>query len=90
MFECPNCGQNLKFDIASQQMACAYCDSQFNPYSIEQDVDAKNTEYFETTVFSCPQCGVQGERYVSQGHSGTHADSINFHVASASGPTQSA
>ena len=37
--------------------------------------------------FSCPQCGVQGERYVSQGHSGTHADSINFHVASATGPT---
>lgn len=69
MFECPNCGQNLKFDIASQQMACAYCDSQFNPYSIEKDVDAKNTEYFETTVFSCPQCG--GEIFSSDNEAAT-------------------
>lgn len=36
--------------------------------------------------FSCASVGY-GERYVSQGHSGTQANSINFHVASVSGPT---
>lgn len=36
--------------------------------------------------FSCPCVGYR-ERCVSQDHSGTQAGSINFHVASISGPT---
>lgn len=57
MIECPNCGQNLKFNIVSQQMLCSYCDSQFSPYEVEKEVDAQKSDSFETTIFSCPQCG---------------------------------
>lgn len=61
MYECPNCGGNLKFDIPSQQLACAYCDTHVDPYDVDKETDAVETEYFETTIFTCPQCG--GELY---------------------------
>lgn len=57
MYECPNCGGNLKFDIPSQQLACAFCGTHLNPYEVKKEEDAKETEYFEVTVFTCPQCG---------------------------------
>lgn len=59
MFECPNCAKNLKFDIASQQMKCDACESMFDPYAIQKDKDAESSEYFETNIFTCPQCGGQ-------------------------------
>lgn len=59
MFECPNCAHNIKFDIASQQMKCAACESMFDPYAIQREVDAESSEYYETNVFTCPQCGGQ-------------------------------
>lgn len=57
MYECPNCGGNLKFDIPSQQMACAYCGTHLDPYSIKKETDAMEEQYFEATIFTCPQCG---------------------------------
>lgn len=62
MYECPNCGGNLKFEIASQKLACTYCEGRFDPYSIKKDTDAVesnfiNDDFFEVTVFTCPQCG---------------------------------
>ena len=57
MYECPNCGGNLKFDILSQQMACAYCDTHLDPYSVKKETDAIEEQYFEATIFTCPQCG---------------------------------
>lgn len=57
MYECPNCGGNLKFDIPSQQMACAYCGTHLDPYSIKKETDAVEEQYFEATIFTCPQCG---------------------------------
>ncbi|MCM1326599.1 MAG: hypothetical protein NC094_05035 [Bacteroidales bacterium] len=57
MYECPNCGGNLKFDIPSQQLACGFCDSKFDPYAIKKETDTVDGDYFETNVFSCPQCG---------------------------------
>ena len=56
MYECSNCGGNLKFDIVSQQLACAYCGTHVDPYSIKKDTDAIEQDYFEVTVFTCPQC----------------------------------
>lgn len=61
MYECPNCGGNLRFDIASQQLACAYCNAQYDPYEITKDKDAEESNDFEVTVFTCPQCA--GEIY---------------------------
>lgn len=57
MYECPNCGGNLKFDIPSQELACAYCGTKRSPYEINKEQDAKEQEFFEATIFTCPQCG---------------------------------
>lgn len=40
MYECPNCGGDLRFDIASQKLKCEHCDSTFDPYSVYKDEDA--------------------------------------------------
>lgn len=61
MYECPNCGGNLKFDISSQQLACAYCNAEFDPYSVEKEKDAEESTSYDVTIFICPQCG--GEIY---------------------------
>lgn len=57
MYECPNCGGNLTFDIPSQQLACAYCQTHLDPYSYEKDHDAVETDTYDATIFTCPQCG---------------------------------
>lgn len=56
MYECPNCGGNLKFDIPSQQLACAHCGTHLDPYAVKKETDATEQDYFEATVFTCPQC----------------------------------
>lgn len=57
MYECPNCGGNLKFDIATQQLKCDYCLTQKDPYEITKEKDAEENNLFDVTVFTCPQCG---------------------------------
>ncbi len=59
MYECPNCGSNLKFDIASQQLHCDSCSAFLDPYSVKKDSDAEET--YESAVFLCPQCGGEME-----------------------------
>lgn len=61
MYECPNCGGNLLFDITSQQLACGYCNAKYDPYEIAKDKDAEESTNYEVTVFTCPQCA--GEIY---------------------------
>lgn len=57
MYECPNCGGNLKFDIASQQLKCDYCLTLKDPYEVTKDKDAEESNAFDVTIFTCPQCG---------------------------------
>nr|WP_289767869.1 hypothetical protein [uncultured Acetatifactor sp.] len=64
MYECFNCGGNLKFDIARQQLYCEYCGTLADPYSVCKERDAEETVMpggeegeYEVTVFTCPQCG---------------------------------
>ncbi len=57
MYECQNCGGNLKFDIASQQLKCDYCLTLKDPYEVTKDKDAEESNAFDVTVFTCPQCG---------------------------------
>lgn len=56
MIGCPNCGSELKYDIATAQMLCKHCDSGFDPYKVSQSGAEERTEY-EVTIFTCPQCG---------------------------------
>lgn len=57
MYECPNCGGNMKFDIPSQQLKCEQCHSLMDPYSCSKEHDAESSQMYEATVFTCPQCG---------------------------------
>lgn len=57
MYECPNCGGNLKFDIESQLLKCDYCQTMKDPYEVTKDSDAQEYHDFDVTVFTCPQCG---------------------------------
>lgn len=57
MYECPNCGGNLKFSIEDQLMKCDYCQTTCDPYSLKKEKDAEEAFAFEATIFTCPQCG---------------------------------
>lgn len=57
MYECKNCGGALKFDIGSQDMRCEHCETHYNPYDVTKQTDAVQSDYFDTTAFTCPQCG---------------------------------
>lgn len=57
MYQCPSCGGGLVFDIPTQQLSCEHCDSKFDPYEINKESDAETQQYYDVTVFTCPQCG---------------------------------
>ncbi len=72
MNACPNCGGDLRFDPAKQKLVCDFCDSEFDPkemtgpnsaeeQTITQEAPApaeqEETDTYETTVYTCPQCG---------------------------------
>ena len=40
MFQCTNCGGNLRFDIPTQMLLCDYCGSQFDCYAFEKEENA--------------------------------------------------
>ncbi len=56
MYQCPNCGGNIKYDIASSQMLCGHCATQMDPYSFEAGAAAIENSYFDTIIYTCPQC----------------------------------
>ena len=57
MYQCPNCGGQLRFNIPTQQLACENCQSEFDPYQISKEKDAEEESFYDVTVFKCPQCG---------------------------------
>ncbi len=60
MIECPNCGGNMKFDISTQNLLCAFCETQIDPQEYQDSKDEKGSvlsEDYEVTCFTCPQCG---------------------------------
>ena len=61
MYDCPNCGGNLNFDIASQKLLCDYCHTTMDPYVLEETGAGLKTgeDELTMTVFSCPACGAE-------------------------------
>lgn len=59
MIHCPGCGAGLRFDIASQMMACDACGGSYDPALTNGSMnkEAKGTDYLETYVYLCPSCG---------------------------------
>ena len=79
MYQCRNCGGNLRFDIALQRLKCPYCSSDFDCYEIEETVAESglyqegpaevSDDTYEVSVFSCPACGgeiVSADQSVSE------------------------
>ena len=58
MIHCPSCGGGLRFDIASQLMACDYCGAAYDPASTGQmNKEAQGQATYDSYVFTCPSCG---------------------------------
>ncbi len=59
MFECRNCGAEMKFSATDQQLVCEYCNAHEDPYSYEgKEKDAvEEKDSYQVTIFTCPQCG---------------------------------
>lgn len=74
-YKCPNCGGNVKFDIASQNMKCESCDSVFTQEQLNQADGIPDLSYAESSYewepygesaelegansYSCKSCGAQ-------------------------------
>lgn len=59
MYECPNCGGQLRFDIKKQKLACDSCNAEFEPDTdLMQESAGKSSEY-GAQVFECPNCGAR-------------------------------
>lgn len=63
MYQCPNCSAGLRYDIKTAKLHCDFCESSFDPYSIDKEKDAQESRdssgEFDAVVFRCPQCGAQ-------------------------------
>ncbi|MCR4890733.1 MAG: hypothetical protein K5989_00900 [Lachnospiraceae bacterium] len=57
MYRCVNCGAGMRFDIASQQLHCDYCDASMAVADHPDERVASEEDMFDVTVFCCPQCG---------------------------------
>lgn len=58
MFDCPACAANLKFDPATQDLSCTYCGNHYDVHAFDEDKgNAEENQFFEATVYTCPQCG---------------------------------
>lgn len=59
MILCPNCSADMHFVPEKQKLVCDYCGCEESPeeYAGKAGLGAGDSEYFETTVFTCPQCG---------------------------------
>ena len=51
MIECPNCGGNMKFDIPTQNLLCAFCETQIDPQEYQDSKDEKVYENDLVKVF---------------------------------------
>lgn len=58
MIACPGCGANLRFDIATQQMKCSYCGTQYDPQLFaNMEKDAQHEGASAGRKRFCPRCG---------------------------------
>lgn len=57
LYNCRNCGGNLRFDIPSQRLKCPYCESNYDCYEFEDKEASRNQDSYDVTVFTCPACG---------------------------------
>ena len=49
MYQCPNCGGRLIFDISSQSMLCEHCNTHYNPYNLGEGNSAEESKEYDVT-----------------------------------------
>ena len=61
MVGCPTCGAALRFDIATQKMACDYCGGSFETQTLSDNSlrDDARASCFDSYVYICPSCGAE-------------------------------
>ena len=61
MIKCPSCGGELNYKVENQTVKCKYCQTEFNPTTLEVTVkhakERKNPLVAEGKSYSCTQCG---------------------------------
>ncbi|MCR5448985.1 MAG: hypothetical protein K6F23_06265 [Solobacterium sp.] len=60
MFNCPECGGSLVFDIQSQQLKCLHCSSEIpvEEYHTANHAD-EDSDSFGAAVYRCPNCSAE-------------------------------
>lgn len=60
MYECSQCGAQLRFDIQTQLLHCDHCGADFNPETFQpKDAAEESKDAYGVTVFRCRQCGAE-------------------------------
>ncbi len=59
MYKCKSCGGDLVLNIAGQELKCPYCDSVYPVSEYEDANEIKEQETYETTIYTCSQCGAE-------------------------------
>jgi hypothetical protein len=49
MYNCRNCGGNLRFDIPSQRLKCPYCDSDYDCYEFDSEESSDDKDSYDVT-----------------------------------------
>ena len=56
MYECKNCGGELRFEISDQSLHCTHCGGVFDPDQYDRELFAQQATY-DLNIYECPNCG---------------------------------
>ena len=56
---CRSCAGKLIFNPATQKLECAQCGNSYRPEDVEDFNSGLDTRYYDTRVYTCPQCGAE-------------------------------
>ena len=57
MYECTNCGGELRYDIGHKKLRCTHCEQFFDPAEYEKDLEVKEQVLEDMKLLICPVCG---------------------------------
>ena len=56
---CKSCAGRLIFNPSTQKLECAQCGSSYRPEDVEDFNSRLDSRYYDTRVYTCPQCGAE-------------------------------
>ncbi len=58
-YKCPSCNGPLRFNPPDGKFVCEYCGSSFADVDVKAKESAREAEYENQTLYSCPSCGAE-------------------------------